>query len=74
MSEVSRIIESLDFKLLREQKAELVAYTCYNRSSMSAKRVGAIDGIINMLDSIQDAVVRDGIKTEEEIFGKEGKR
>ncbi len=73
MSEINNIIEKLDFKLLREQKAELIAYTYYNRTSMPVKRVGAIDGIINMLDSIQDAVVQDGIKTEEEVFGKEGK-
>jgi hypothetical protein len=71
MKKVEEVIGKLNFELLRKQKEELVAYTHYNRTSMSVKRVSAIDGIINMIDSIQDAVVEDGIKTEAEVFGEE---
>lgn len=74
MSEVERVVSGLNFNLLRHQKLALLKCTDPKTGSL-VKNVllyaGDLDGIINMIDSIQDAVVEDGIKTEAEVFGEE---
>lgn len=38
---------------------------------VSKEQEEALNGILNMIDSIQDAIVRDGFRTEEEVFNVE---
>ena len=60
------LVHNTDFKLLQQQKAVLI--DILNGSSLSADKDIAIEGIINFLDSFQDAVVDDQLKTETEVF------
>ena len=72
MKKVEEVIRKIDFKLLREQKKAVVhANSVRKTAGMFAGDKKAIDGIIHMIDAIQDAVVEDGVKTEVEVFGEE---
>lgn len=52
-------MEKIDWAMLREQKAWL-----FRQDNEFA------DGILNLLDAIQDEAVASGIATEEEVFGE----
>lgn len=60
-------ISAIDFKLLREQKAELVG--SIGVLDDLGYSVVKLNGILHTLDAIQDAVVEQGLATEEEVFG-----
>lgn len=62
----------IDFKLLREQKAELLAVISEASAAGQDRRADLLDGLLNMIDGIQDDAVSEetGI-TEEEVFGPE---
>lgn len=53
----------IDFNLLSKQKLELVTMTFYpDQFNLKAKQIDALDGIIHLLDAIQDyAVDQEGI-------------
>lgn len=55
----------IDWKLLRKQKRALL------RLAMDGKPVSkkVADGLINLIDSIQDSHVACGSATEHEVFG-----
>ena len=79
-SKISRVIEGIDYEALREQKLRLLEVIAQREDDY--ERVGddegvvvkaqidGLTGILNMIDAIQDAVVKDGIKTERQVFGK----
>lgn len=62
-SAIEVAVRTIDWKLLGEQKAY-----CLNEAA-NDRVVGQIyDGLINMIDAIQDAAVKDEIATKEEVF------
>jgi hypothetical protein len=62
---VQRVLAKTDWALLREQKEWLLRMAEYVDNPEHA------DGLINLLDSIQDAVVEDGIRSKQIVFGGE---
>lgn len=74
MNKVVEIVKGIDFESLREQKLTLLN-VIHNKDALPLDKriipVDCIDGIIHMIDAIQDAAVQDGIKTEAEVFGEE---
>ena len=54
---------NINWALLREQKAALV------RMAMTGQDNQALDGIINLLDALQDEAVRSGLTDAENVFG-----
>lgn len=58
----------IDWKLLRAQKAELLAQVMQGKQ-MS---MGAADGLLHLLDAIQDEAVAEEEATELEVFGPLG--
>jgi hypothetical protein len=52
-----------DWKLLRKQKALLLRITCDDDYQL-------LDGLVNMIDDIQDRAVTNGDATELEVFGR----
>ena len=63
MSHMDRVMAQVNWPLLREQKATLVGLAV-----SSEVRQAALDGVINLLDAIQDAAVADGTDYEL-VFG-----
>lgn len=56
----------IDFALLREQKARICGFPM-----MMSEDEQALDGVLQIIDEIQDQCVRAGVLTEEQVFGKE---
>lgn len=65
MSNLSNTVSKIDWQLLREQKDYLVNEA--NNWNDSAPNV--YDGIVNLIDAIQDNAIADGLATEQEVFG-----
>ena len=65
-----KVMEETDWELLLKQKYKLVDMLM-NKEFSKTEEGEAIRGIINWMDDIQDAVVAEDIKTEEEVFGKQ---
>ena len=55
---------SIDFDLLREQKHELIKKACASGSTNEL-----LDGIISIIDAIQDQAVENNGLSEVEVFG-----
>ena len=75
MSAVENVVSRANFAMLRKQKLSLVRrmFKLNKRKHLTNEEKDEHDylqGIINFLDAIQDAVVKDGIKTERQVFGK----
>ena len=74
-SKISRVIEGIDYKALREQKLALLkiitAIESVPGSKLRKKYCDNTIGLLHLLDAIQDAVVDDGIHTEKEVFDLE---
>ena len=75
MSAVENVVSRANFAMLRKQKLSLVRrmFKLNKRKHLTNEEKDEHDylqGIINFLDAIQDAVVEDGIKTERQVFGK----
>jgi hypothetical protein len=58
----------LDLSLLRRQKRALIAIT--EGSSVSYEQEDAAEGMLNLLDFIQDSIFEQGLATEDDIFPK----
>jgi hypothetical protein len=56
-----------DWKLMRKQKADLIKLSS---NSGDAELANRIDGLIRLLNDIQDQAAESGIWEETEIFGK----
>lgn len=73
MEKLNRIIKTIDYPLLRKQKESLLK--CIDgMPAHLATNNDLLEGLLCLLDEIQDAVVEDGIKTEKEVFGDTGER
>lgn len=72
MSKVLNVIKRIDYPLLKDQKLQLLELSRLGKTSdlFTQEDDDALDGIIALLDELQDAVVDDGIKTEKEVFGQ----
>jgi hypothetical protein len=58
----------IDLSLLRKQKRALVAIT--EGSSVSYEQEEAAEGMLNLLDFIQDSILEQGLAAEDDIFPK----
>ena len=56
---------NINWALLREQKSALV------RMAMTGQDNQALDGIVNLLDNLQDEAVSSGLADEVTVFGKQ---
>ena len=63
----SEVLASVDWKLLREQKKTLVQLT--DNPRIMGKQLDHLDGIIGLIDSLQDEVVVWAYYSSREIFG-----
>lgn len=61
------ITMNIDFEALREQKMVLLKIA--NRTQNPENR-DALDGIVHLLDAVQDQVVNSGQLTEAQVFGE----
>ena len=68
MKQCEQILARMDWELLREQKDY-----CLNELDNNKEAEEIYNGIIHLIDHMQDAAVIDGIATEEEVFGTSGK-
>jgi hypothetical protein len=67
MKHLIEAIEYTNWEMLRKQKYTLVKiHLGLNDPEQTDE---AIEGLLNFLDAIQDAVVADNLATEEEVFG-----
>lgn len=65
MTNLESVMKDVDWELLREQKAFL-----FNEANNNRDAEEVCEGLLNLLDNIQDAVVVDGIASMEEVFGE----
>lgn len=65
MKHCEEVLRNLNWKLLREQKEY-----CANEAANNEDVSEIYEGVLNLLDHLQDAAVLDGVATEEEVFGK----
>ena len=65
---MSKVIAKIDWKELRKQKRHLIDIVMGTDSSITAKQGEAIEGILNLLDCIQDEAALE--LGEEVVFGK----
>jgi hypothetical protein len=68
MMKVTVELENLDLVLLRRQKRTLVGRPS-SPSRAADEEYEAVEGMINLLDHIQDFLVDSGQATEFEVFG-----
>ena len=57
------VLRDTDWPLLQQQKLQLI-------ERLDDKEGDFLAGLVSFLDALQDAVVDEGIATEEEVFGK----
>lgn len=62
---IRNVIEQIDWKLLREQKEY-----CINEANNNHEVGHIYDGLVNLIDAIQDAAINDGLATETQVFGE----
>jgi len=60
---------TIDFPLLKEQKDYV--YTLIVDSKVTPETISALEGILSLLDLIQDTALGQGVLTEEEVFGSQ---
>ena len=65
MKHCEHVLRHMNWPLLREQKDY-----CLNEAMNSNEVDHIYDGIVHLIDAIQDAAILDGIATEEEVFGE----
>ena len=59
------VLRATDWKLFRQQKRYLL-----RMMDVLKDEDEHLDGLLNFLDAIQHAVVDEGVKTEQEVFGE----
>ncbi len=64
MPRLQSFAASVDYALLQTQKLTLL----YLASVHDGHQRESLDGIIALIDELQDAVVADGIKAESDVF------
>ena len=74
MEKTIKVIRGIDFDRLKQQKQLLIETIgsieeeAENFGDNAQDKLDALNGILNMIDAIQDAVVKDGFKKEKEVF------
>ena len=71
-TEIVKSIENIDFKALKEQKRILIDMIMdWGKADDEGQRNDAqeVEGVVYLLDAIQDEVVELGLRTEKEVFG-----
>lgn len=61
------LVGNLDLTLLRKQKRHLLK--AINNDAVSIPEKESLEGILNLIDNIQDQLVAEGIATERQVFG-----
>ena len=65
MKETLKVMSNIDYTMLNNQKMTLLNLVdLMPENDLQAKD---LDGLINMIDSIHDAIVKDGFRTEAEV-------
>ncbi len=62
--DISDVVARIDWHMLREQKAQLVS-----GDPSSAEYKEAVEGLVSLIDALQDAAVDSGVVDPEEVFG-----
>ena len=65
MTNLESVMKGVDWELLREQKVFL-----FNEWNNNRDAEEVCEGLLNLLDNLQDAVVADGLASAEEVFGE----
>ena len=65
MTNLESVMKDIDWELLREQKAYL-----FNEANNNRDAEEVCEGLLNLLDNLQYAVVADGLASAEEVFGE----
>ena len=65
---MSKVIAKIDWKELRKQKRHLIDIVMGKNSNITAKQGEAIEGILNLLDCIQDEAALE--LSDKVVFGK----
>ncbi len=63
------LLRNIDYELLRLQKQQLLGLVTSEFSPINPDQHAAIEGIITLIDSIQDCAVDNEIFSESEVFG-----
>lgn len=63
---MEELLKNIDYRMLKGQKGYLAGIL--ENPLLSQNEKDAIEGVLNLLDSIQDKVVELGILPEEEVF------
>ena len=69
---MSKVLDKVDWPLLRKQKLVLVKMVMERSLELDEEEKAGIDGVIALLDGLQDEAVASGAHTEKEIFGDMG--
>ena len=64
--DVSVILTNINFKLLRSQKKQLLKVM--NNQTLVKKEVQALEGILNLIDAVQDYAVDNKLLSEHDVF------
>lgn len=65
---VSKAIKGIDWKILRKQKLHLLEILNNDESNITAEQHMSIEGIVCLIDSIQDESAEE--LSEETVFGR----
>ncbi len=70
MEHVRKVLENTDWPLFSEQKSELISAVVEKTLNDEVTKINGLDGILNFIDALQDAIVEEGLVSEIEMFGK----
>ena len=66
---IKKFVEKIDFNLLEKQKGELINLANnMNKYGLYEHQVQRLDGIIHLLDNLQDTICLEGYLDEEVVF------
>lgn len=68
---IEEVLDRVDWRLLKKQKLALVDIVIADPEGRSAEEIAALEGVINLIDALQDAVIEDGLFSIDDVFGGE---
>lgn len=71
---VNNIFSKMDWKLLKWQKAQLLSISSNENTNITDDQYVAIEGILCLIDAVQDAAVDELGYSENEVFWCEAKK
>lgn len=66
---ITEAILGIDWRMLKDQKMQLIFVI--ENGEISNKKRNALEGILHLIDAIQDAAIDDGITTKAQAFGSD---